>query len=273
MSGPCGWLIERCGGCGKCWEGMSPELRDRAGAAASAIVWAATGRRYGLCELTVLPCNPPAQAPAYETFPVARGYDAWALGGGSGLSQPVIESGQWRNRCGGGCSCTAACEVPLDGPVFDITEVLIDGEAVDPAAYEVHNGYLLVRTDGDCWPSCQAYGVEVPGFQVTYRRGEDIPGPILMAAEMLACEYGKACQGKACALPARLTRLSRQGVEVEVEANRLSTTTGSRARIRTGIRVVDDILEADNPYGLAERPMVSSPDLVPPRVVTWRGGS
>ena len=70
-----------------------------------------------------------------------------------------------------------------------------------------------------------------------------------------------------------MTRLSRQGVEVEVEASRLSTTQGGRARIRTGIRVVDDLLEADNPYGLAERPMVSSPDLVPARVVTWRGGS
>ncbi len=272
MSGPCGWLVERCGGCGNCWEGLSPEVRDRAGGAASAIVWAATGRRYGLCELTVLPCNPPAQPPAYQTFPVARGYDPW--GGGGGLAQPVLDGGEWHNRCGGGCSCRAACEVALDGPVYDVVEVDVDGEVVDPSAYEVHNGYLLVRTDGDCWPSCQTFGVEVPGFLVSYRRGEAIPDPIMMAAEMLACEYAKACQGRPCGLPARMTRLSRQGVEVEVEAARLSATTSSgRARIRTGIRVVDDILEADNPYGLAERPMVTSPDVVPPRLVTWRGGS
>lgn len=264
MSGPCGWLVERCGGCGQCWEGLSPEVRDRAGAAASAIVWAATGRRYGLCELTVLPCSPPAQPLGYQSFPVALdNYDAWSLGGGSGLC-----------GAGGGCSCRAACEVALDGPVFDVTDVAVDGESVAPGAYEVHNGYLLVRTDGNCWPSCQTYGVEVPGFAVTYRRGEEIPDPIMMAAEMLACEYAKACQGRPCGLPARLTRLSRQGVDVEVEAGRLSSIqTGGRARIRTGIRVVDDLLEADNPYGLAERPVVTSPDLVPARVVTWRGGS
>jgi len=266
---PCGWVIERCGGCGSCWEKLKPEVRDRAGGLASLVIWAATGRQYGLCEMTVLPCNPTAQAPAYQTFPLATGYDPWALGGSSGLAQPVVADGQWFNRCSGGCACRAACEVPLPGPVYDVTDVLIDGESVDPFAYEVHNAGLLVRVDGDCWPTCQTYGVEVPGFQVIYRRGDAIPAEVLGAAETLACEYAKACQGKACALPARMTRLSRQGVEVEVA----QIPKDQRGRIRTGVRIVDDIIDAVNPYGLVERPTVLSPDLVPPRVVTWRGGS
>lgn len=268
MGAPCGWTVEQCG-CGGCWTEHSPAVRETATALATTVMWAATGRRYGPCEITVLPCNPAPVEPLYQTFPVGAAYDPW--GGGSGpVTVPVLDSGTWRNiACGGGCTCRAVCEVPLDGPVYDIVEVLVDGEVIPATAYEVHDRHLLVRTDGECWPTCQVYGQEIPGFEVTYSRGEAIPAPIQVATGVLVCEYAKACQGKPCGLPSRMRRLTRQGVEVEVA----DVPKDGKGRIRTGIRLVDDALDADNPYGLAERPTVYSPDIPQARVVTWSSGS
>lgn len=260
---PCGWDVTDCG-CGGCLDKLNPAQRARALGLATHWLWAATGRRYGLCEVTVLPCNPSPGDPLYRTFPV----DATTPDGG-GLATPVIEGGRWYNRCGGGCTCTAACEVDLPGPVDSIVEVAVDGGVVDPDGYEVHDGHLLVRTDGLCWPSCQALGMEIPGFQITYLRGNPVPASVLSAAGVLACEYGKACVGADCRLPARLASLSRQGVEVTVAQD---TAVSEGGKLRTGIAEVDDVVAADNPHGLAARPQVWSPDLPTPRMVTSVGG-
>lgn len=268
MGQPCGWTVDRCG-CGGCWTDSSPAVRDLAAALATTVMWAATGRRYGACELTVMPCNPGPAEPLYQTFPVGSLYDPWGSGGGP-VTTPVLDAGRWRNiSCGGGCTCRAVCEVPLDGPVAEIFEVRVDGVVVDESAYEVHDRHLLVRTDGECWPTCQIYGQEIPGFEVDYGRGEPIPDYILAATGILSCEYAKACQGKPCGLPSRMTRLTRQGVEVQVA----DIPKDGKGRIRTGIRLVDDAIDTANPGGLTELATVSSPDLPVARVVTWRPGS
>lgn len=269
MTGPCGWTVTKCD-CSSDWASFTAEVRERATILATHFMWAATGRRYGLCELTVMPCNPPPAEPLYQLFPVTgdRGYDPWA-----GPSAPVsLIGGQWHNNlCGSGCRCSAACEISLDGPVDSILEVTVGGEVVDVGAYQVHDRRLLVRVDGYCWPACATYGSEIPGFEVTYLRGTPIPAPVQSAVEALACEYGKACTtgGGDCRLPTNLASLSRQGVEVTV-----AEVDSARGRLRTGIARVDDVLEADNPYGLIQAPTVISPDMPPPaRVVTWAGGS
>lgn len=267
MGAPCGWTVDRCG-CGNCWTSYSPAIREAATALATTVMWAATGRRYGLCELTVLPCNPAPVEPLYQTFPVGS-FAPFGLGDQT-LSGPVLDSGTWRNvSCGGRCTCQARCEVPLEGPVHDVVDVFIDDEAVPSSSYEIHDGFLLVRTDGECWPTCQTFGQEIPGFEVVYHRGEPIPDHISRPTGLLACEYAKACAGKPCGLPSRMTRLTRQGVEVQVA----DIPKDGKGRIRTGLRWVDDALDADNPYGLTERPTVFTPDLPPARVVTWRSGS
>jgi len=267
MGAPCGWTVEQCG-CGSCLTDYSPAVREAATALATTVMWAATGRRYGLCELTVLPCNPPPVEPLYQTFPVGS-FSPFGLGD-QPLTAPILDSGTWRNvSCGGRCTCQARCEVPLDGPVHDVVEVLIDGEAVSPTAYEIHDLYLLVRKDGECWPTCQTFGEEVPGFEVTYHRGDPVPAPISFATGLLTCEYAKACAGKACGLPSRMTRLTRQGVEIQVA----DVPKDGKGRVRTGMRLVDDAIDADNPYGLIERATVMSPDLPAARVITWQGGS
>lgn len=268
MGAPCGWTVEQCG-CGSCLTDYSPAVRAAATALASTVMWAATGRRYGPCEVTVLPCNPAPARPLYETFPVGA-HGPLGVGESWPVTTPILDAGTWRNvGCGTGCTCTAACEVALDGPVHDVVEVVIDGEVVPASAYEVHDRFLLVRTDGDCWPTCQTFGQEIPGFEVTYHRGDPIPDTIGWATGLLTCEYAKACAGKACGLPSRMTRLTRQGVEVQVA----DIPKDGKGRIRTGMRLVDDAIDADNPYNLVERSTVLTPDLPTPRTVTWRGGS
>lgn len=266
---PCGWVISKCG-CGSCWAGYSPEVQQRAQTIAAGVMWAATGRQYGPCPVMVMPCNPPPQEPLYQTFPAAlRGYYP---GGAAGLMQPVLENGQWFNRCGPACACTAPCEVSLDGPVHSVVAVTVDGAPITPTAYEVHDQRLLVRLDGDCWPVCAKYGTEIPGFTVTYLRGLDIPAQVQAGFELLACQMAKACTGGECGLPPRVTNLTRQGVSVAFEDITQLLNTGG-GRIRTGIKTVDDIITANNPYGQAEPRRVISPDLPAARSITWQPGS
>lgn len=261
----CGWVIDKCG-CGGCWDNLSPEDQLRAGELASNFVWAATGRRYGLCEVTLLPCNPRQGLPLYQTFPVAdpAGWSPF----GPGIAGPVLIDGQWSNRCAGGCRCRAVCEVDLEGPIADIIEVQVDGITVAPEAYEVHDRHLLVRTDGFCWPTCQVYGTVIPGFTVTFHRGDPIPAPLQYAAEILACEYAKICSGGTCRLPSRLASLSRQGVDVTI-----AEVSAEPGQLRTDIKLVDDAIAAANPYGRTQRPEVISPDLPPSRMITGYGNS
>lgn len=263
----CGWTIEQCG-CGgsACWDGLKPAAKTVATILAVNVMWAATGRRYGPCELTVLPCNPQPREALYQTFPVE--YDTF--GDGSAGQMPYIDvGGDWRNsNCGPGCRCSAACEVLLPGPVASVSEVTVDGVVVDPSAYEVHDGEMLVRKDGSCWPTCQRYGEEIPGFTVTYRRGEEIPPAVQAASETLACEFAKSCTGGECRLPQRLASLTRQGVELSV-----NTIESFSDMILTNIAVVDQVIAIENPQRLQGRPQVWSPDLPQPRVITWAGGS
>ena len=263
---PCGWVVEKCA-CGgaQCWNGLSPDARARAQDMAALIMWAATGRQYGLCEITVQPtgrrCNP---EPLYQTY---------GVGSAHGLLSPVIDGGQWYNRPGyggdGGSCCTdTGCEVELQGPVLkeNVLAVTVDGVTLDEAAYVVFDGRLLTRVDGSCWPCCVNYSVQNPaGFTVTYLLGQDIPTGVQYAFERLACETAKACAGQACALPQRMTRLSRQGVDMEVEVVDRDITPG---RLLTGIKEVDDVIVAVNPYGAAAPSAVYSPDMATPRRLT-----
>lgn len=260
---PCGWVIDNCP-CGTvAWGSYSADVQATASALATHHMWAATGRRYGLCELTVMPCNPPMREPLYQVFPVE--YDTFGDGSGHGMYPYLGGSGEWRNAgCGAGCTCKARCEVALDGPVNSVSAVAVDGVAVAPSAYRVEDRRLLVRIDGQCWPSCVEQGTAVPGFTVTYLRGDPIPPAVQAAAELLACEYAKACVGGDCALPERLTSLTRQGISVEVAQDNDDVFTGL-----TGIPQVDRVIADENPGKLHSRPQVLSPDLVPARVVTW----
>jgi hypothetical protein len=238
------------------WSGYSAPVKETALKLASFWLWAATGRRFGGCPVEVRPSQRRGQPLQYIDYPVTPGY-----GGQPAVGGPYLFGGRWFNAgCASACCGNSACGIVLRGPVFAVDEVLVGAEVVPPSAYRVDvtgGTWLLVRIDGECWPTCQTVAAE-PGeegaFVVAYEVGEPIPDVLKLAAGALACEYGKHLTGAACALPARMTRLSRQGVEVEVEAP-------SPADGKSGIKLVDDVVAMLNPSGRKAPPRVMSLDL------------
>lgn len=256
MTGPCNWDIDpdALGVC-PAWNEYLAETQGAALDLATFWMWAATGRRFGPCPITVRPgASTYGEAALYQDF--AAAVPGMGMPGG-----PFLFAGRWFNAgCATACCGSSACAVVLRGPVASIDEVLVDGDVVPASAYrvDVTNGaWLLVRTDGQCWPACQNFTretTEEDTFEVSYEIGTPIPSALALATAMLACEYGKHLTGGVCSLPAKMTRLSRQGVEVEVAAP-------DPASDKSGIKFVDDVVAMLNPSGLKSPPQVMSPDL------------
>lgn len=240
-------------------------LQQTATTWATEILDALTGRRFNQCPVNYRPCGPRCGGGAgYLTWPVGQ---PGATGGGMPWMIPYVDSGIWRNcACDGGCSCRARCEVPFPGPVAEVVEVRVDGLVIDPSAYRLdsYRGVpVLVRIDGDCWPTCQDVAIdvdEVGSFVIVYSPGETLPVAGQIAAGLLACEFLKDCQGQECALPQQLQSLSRNGVEVQVVDPASLLENGL-----TGIAQVDLWVRSVNPGRKAQRSRIYSSDLNGPR--------
>jgi hypothetical protein len=264
IDGPCNWTLNTS--CCPDWDSYDPGVQELAYDLATTTLWGLTGRRYGRCEITVQPCRQRKNLPLYQAFPVP-GWGNGYWGGGGGPFMPYILNGQWYNSCWGGCTCRASCEIALDGPTTTagVLQVTTHGDIVDPSAYQIQNGYLLVRIDGHCWPSCINYShQDPPEFTVTYLRGTEEPPALQVAAGILACEFAKSCLGDAdCRLPSRLQALTQQGVSVTVSPFNEYMDLGM-----TDIPEVDRVVAVLNPYRQQERSRVYSPDRPRPRMVT-----
>jgi hypothetical protein len=258
-AGPCTWpdLTQLC--CPD-WDDVNPDLQIQSLDYAKTVVWAATGRQFGLCEMVVRPCgrqcNDCPSGWAYD------GYGSW---------QPYVWNGVWKNCvCGGlACSCDPACQVYLPGPVHSITSVQLGGETLPATgAYFVLDQQWLVRSDTTaCWPLCADQNLQ-PGdpnvFEVTYLRGREVPVALAQATSTLACEYAKACMGQVCRLPSRVASIARQGVTISMVDIAEILKNGL-----TGLWELDQLIMAYNPYGMKGRTRFYSPDLQEPRQVTW----
>ncbi|MFI7467418.1 hypothetical protein [Nonomuraea sp. NPDC049646] len=263
--GPCEpWPVDLC--C-KLPDDLDPAVIDRWQRVASQILWRMSGMRWGPCPVTVRPCR----RACLESFPLT----VWW--GTAGPWVPYIGAdGLWRNAsvcgCSSGCSCGELCEVYLPGPVYDVTEVTVDGQELVPEAYRVDAAGRLVRTDGECWPRCQDMAAPCgePGtLYVTYRWGLPLDESAIAAVSELTCELIKACPEVAgacgtCRLPGNVTKLVRQGVQVE-----MADPTTVFAEGRTNLPLVDLWLHAVNPYRLNSPSRVLSPDFRRPRTTTW----
>jgi uncharacterized protein DUF4082 len=255
--GPCGWVIPDPVCCDE-WATLSPTIQSSARDYAALILWAATGRQFGLCTVTVRPCGMKRCNDGLGEF---YGYD-WS----GGTWVPYVFNGAWFNcGCGPVCCCDPNCQVRLMGPVDSITEVLIGGIAVDPNTYRVDDRHWLVRTAGECWPTCADMDTEDGDgvFEVTYVRGTNPPPALLRAAATLACEWGKACAGGDCRLSNRVTSLARNGITIEMASPDEILDNGL-----TGLWEVDSVIRALNPRGRIERARIYAPEMNPPRVVT-----
>lgn len=242
---PCSWnvIIPTCSQ--DDWDSYSLSLRDQAIDFATTVLWAATGRRFGLCTRTVWPCG------RYE--------DGYSYGPGyygpHGRWFPFnYYLHDWRGcyMCGlNSCNCQPKCQVIPLGPVAQVIEVVQDGEVVSPSAYRLDSNRYLVRTDGECWPRHVDRSTNVDEFKITYLHGEAVPTAVQLAAGTLAVEWAKACSGKPCRLPGNVSSVARQGVNITMVDYDLVLSHGF-----TGIQEVDRIIAVYNPGGLRQRSRV-----------------
>jgi hypothetical protein len=247
---PAGWSVNP--------EVWTPEQRTAVRIATS-MLRRATAGVYGLCVTTLRPCRTRKCSDRYPYMGVPLSSSPWT---------PVLHDGKLYNiTCGcadaSTCGCGPICEVPLDGPVYDVLSVKVDGVPVDNTTYWVDDYNKLVRRKGSpCWPECQ--DLELPDtepgtFSVTYRRGALPDADGELALTLLAVEVAKLCSGdKSCALPRGTTRVSREGIDIEIEI-----PAG-----KTGIRLVDNWIDTVNPFSAWAPMRVYSPDTVRGRTRT-----
>lgn len=251
----CGWTVDLA-----CWpklDDADDEVKARCVTTACEIIWALSGRQFGLCETTVRPCREVCCDPCQNAgwLPMRNSVGAWV-------------NVTCRKHCRGSCDCQTVCELWLPGPVSSVEEVRLDGQLLDPDEYKFdrRNG-TLVRVSEGCWPKCQNMlgdpAEDENTFAIKYLKGRPVPTAIAGAAAELANEIGLACaQDDSCSIPrSSLRQIQRQGkTEVFVDPNAMIDNN------RTGIFAVDLALKAFNPKGRARSGAILSPDVPEYRV-------
>lgn len=247
-------------------DASDPTIFDAFAELASELLFTYSMRRFpGLCEAVVRPCRTGCGCPWQV---LSRGHIVWNP---YWMGYPYWGGG-WRCE-GDECGCAPLSRVLLGGNVQEITEVVIDGEVVDPATYRVDQRRWLVRVNPtedtnpiNVWPGCQNMTLpeDQPGtWAVTYTYGTDVPESGRAAAADLACNLYKQCNNQPCALPPNTVRSARQGVIMEKPALvSWGFEKGGRSIPRgwnTGMPTVDAFLNAYNPTGLVRRPIIWTP--------------
>lgn len=219
---------------------------------AASVLYGLSGRRFGLCTVTLRPCRQDCYGDSWPTI-MGTSY-------GETYPTPALYAGQWYNitcgSCTSGCSCAQVSEVTLPGPVFDITQVKVDGVVLTPGIdYRLDSNRFLVRLGGEMWPLCNDINLadtEVGTWSVTYRHGEPLSALGKMALGELAAEFAKAlvCD-EGCRLPKPVQSLSRQGVDLTfLDPNEVFQAG------RTGLYLPDLFLTTENPRAMVQRSRV-----------------
>lgn len=208
------------------------------------VLWALSGRQFGVCPVIARPCPQSCDGSPYNSY----GSPFFVVWDGS----------NWRNTscgCGPRCSWVSPNVVHLSStrvqPVQEITEVVIGGEVLDESQYRLE-GALLYRIGGS-WPS-QDLGqpLDQPGtWSVTYTRGYPPPSGTAKLVGLLAKEFLAACTGGKCRLPRRVKSVTRQGVSYDMVDPAELYRDG-----KTGIPEIDLWLSSVNPRALQSPPTV-----------------
>lgn len=123
------------------------------------------------------------------------------------------------------------------------------GAIVEPDMYYLVDHSTIQATAGTNWTPCD--------IEVTYTYGTEPPAMGKMAARTLAMEFAKLWNGDDdCALPQRVTSISRQGVSYT-----LLDSQDFIEELRTGIYAVDLFLKAVNPDKAKNKARVFTPDV------------
>jgi len=220
---------------------------------ASEVLYALSGRQFGLCTETLRPCR-------RECFDSSW----WQVAPWTSWS-PYIASltpraaqywlGISCGSCGTDCSCTKISEVALPGPIYDVVSVVVDGAVLrKDTDYRLDNNRLLVRLGGE-WPQCNDLNLPPtePGtWAVTVQMGQPVPTLGRAAVGELALEFMKLllCDD-GCMLPKPVQSLSRQGVNITfLDPNEVFQNG------RTGLYLSDTFIQTYNPGGMRSRAKV-----------------
>ena len=223
---------------------------------ASYLLWGMSGRKYsGLTTVT-------------ERY--VSSYDPYLRSGGSSLTYtPVLVDGNIVNIASGGFNRYADDDFQGDGTSANSRVRLrgrkvvkvhtlrdLDGNIIDASKYYLSDHSTILGVPGAGWSPSQV--------EVTYTYGTPPPTAGRAAARVLATELVKLYEDDdTCALPQRVTSISRQGVSYTVLDNQDFID-----ELKTGIYAIDLFLKTANPDKARARARVFSPDQPRARRIT-----
>jgi hypothetical protein len=138
------------------------------------------------------------------------------------------------------------------GPVTEVTEVRVDGVAVDPAMWRFYPSTGLLYRLGEAWPSRDNKAEPVGSLEVDAVIGTVPDAWALAVYAELVCELVKSCTGQKCRLPRNATQVTSQGVTVSL----------SEVELKHLLPSVAGWVAAVNPLNKRQPAAVWSPDVV-----------
>jgi len=230
--------------------------RNAAEDVAVSVLWALSGRQFGVCEFIVRPC-PEGDRWSNRWESGAAGY---GFGGGDFGDFVVLgwTGDSWINvdcGCFGRCQLSGPRMIHLPGPVFAPDDdhpitVTVGATVLGDDEWSLE-GDRLYRI-GNRWPS-QHLGRplgEPQTWSVSYYRGITPPAGSAKMVGRLANEFYQACIDGKCRLPRNVVSTIRQGVSVQFDPSKIY------ADGKTGLPEIDMWLAAINPSHLVSAPSV-----------------
>jgi hypothetical protein len=212
---------------------------------ASYILWTMSGRKFN--GITTVTERYVCAKRAYRMGASSKNYYA-TLVNGEVYNVPMSDFDQYAELVADGLSPES--RIKLRGrPVTKIHTIRTrDGKIVDPSGYYLVDHSTIQATAGVPWTPCN--------IEVTYSYGAEVPVAGKMAARTLAIEFAKLwSDDETCALPQRVTSVSRQGVSYT-----LLDSQDFIAELRTGLYAIDLFIKSVNPDGAKSKARVFTPD-------------
>jgi hypothetical protein len=222
------------------------------------ILWALSGRQFGVNDVTVRPCRR-ERSFGSGTWGRGFGYRSEFYGPLGVVFWNMFICGNEGEWFSGACGCVGGqCRVDgprmihLPGPAQSITSVTIDGVVQDPTTYTLE-GNVLYRS-GHAWPFqdlARPLG-ESGTWSVDYQRGIPVPDGVAQLTGQLALEMLNAVKAPSkCRLPRNVVAVTRNGVSYQVY-----DPTTFYAAGKTGLPEIDLWLMGVNPNHIQQAPSV-----------------
>lgn len=166
---------------------ITSDEADAAVLTATAVLWEATGRRFGVCTRTARPC---------------------------------AHRGRCAGACGASCCSTTYYDrIDLDphgrSPVDAVASVVVAGDTLDAESYAVVDARWLLRLPPlTRWPTRSDIAGDPPDLEIEWSYGTPPPTDLVLSAVVpLACELAKKYAGQPCSIPDNVISVSREGAQ------------------------------------------------------------